>query len=448
MKFDLTKEVALDEKNQKTYRIYQCAIYLISVLAGIYFSYLVLFPSRTFEFDFTSPNSSANSIINPRNEIGSPISSGKIAKYKDVYFDAALVGSFSTVGVNLTLNSKSANMESGTIEARRSYQAFLYPEGKPMGFKDGTLVKNNENYYLVSTGELRKFENLSAVNVFGFPKNAFVEASADELDYNALGQDIKTASGYPDSSLFKVNEDYYILAAQKLKKFAGAETFLNQYFPNQAISKNADFLAKYELAEDKIGFSDGTLISYGDGVYIVSGSNVFPIDNPVTFEALGYNWSSVIPASADEFSLYQKGKLVNIKASHPNGTIFSDAEKDKYYIIEDNFKHLLPSGNIANSWMKSDPIIASQKDLDILSQCEIKKRFLSARTLHCELPIESLANLRGKDYEFKQNVEQDVELDLLAVTFKKTASIPNLKSTLRDMLNRIIIRYVPQAAIQ
>ena len=334
MKFDLTKEAALDEKNQKTYLIYQCAIYLISVLGGIYFSYLVLFPSRTFEFDFTSPNSSANSIINPRNEIGSTISSGKIARDKDVYFDAALVGSFSTVGINLTLNSKSANMGSGTIEARRSYQAFLYPESGPIGFKDGTLVKNNENYYLVSNAELRKFENLSAVNMLGFPQSAFVEARADELDYNAPGQNIKNTSTYPDSSLFKVNEDYYILTAQKLKKFAGAEAFLAQYSPNQAISKNADFLTKYELAEDKIGFSDGTLISYGDGVYIVSSSNVFPIDNPVTFEALGYNWESVIPASADEFSLYQKGKLVNIKAAHPNGTVFSDPENGEYYIIE------------------------------------------------------------------------------------------------------------------
>src|SRR4030067_1119860 len=167
MKFDLTKEAVLDEKNQKTYRISQGVIYLISILGGIYFSYLIFFPSRTFEFDFTSPNSSANSIINPRNEIGLAISNGRIAKGKNMYFDAALAGNFSAVSVALALNARSANTESGTIEVRRSYQAFLYPEGEPIGFKEGTLLKNKENNYLISGGELRKFENLSAVSARG-----------------------------------------------------------------------------------------------------------------------------------------------------------------------------------------------------------------------------------------------------------------------------------------
>ncbi len=448
MKFDFTHEAILDKKDRKTYHLLQTIVYFGAFLGTLYFSYLILFPSRTFEFDFTNPNSSANSIISPRNELGIPLSNGKIAENKNLYFDTALVGNFSQAVISFTLSRNSAAAESGAAEVRRSYQAFFYPEGEPVGFKDGTLIKNNGNYYLISVGQLRKFENINAVSAFGFPPGAFVAADTEEMSYNPPGREIKSTENYPDGLLFKINDDYHILADQKLKKFISAAVFLTQYSSGQTINKSADFLAKYELAGDPVGFSDGSLISYGDGVYIISGKNFFPIDNPVTFEALGYDWNSVIPASADELSLYQRGKLTNIKGVHPDGTIFSVAEDNRYYIIQDGLKHLLPSSNIAVSWGKNNPIIVSKKELEISSRCAIRKKILAAQTYVCELPIENLANFFGKDYEFKQNFSQAGEIDSLEVTFKNTVSVANLKATLRDMINRIIIRYVPQASIQ
>jgi len=334
MGFDLTKEAVLDAKSRRTYRFLQAAIYPAAILGAVYFSYLILFPSRTFEFDFTSPNSSANSIISPRNELGIPITNGKIEKNKNMFFDAALVGNFSKAIVNFTLSNKSDLPESGSVEIRRSYQAFFYPEGEPIEFKD-------------------------------------------------------------------------------------------------------------KLSESPDTFNDGTLISYNNGIYVVSGGFVFPIDNPVTFESMGYNWNNVIPASADEFSMYQKGKLFNIKAVHPDGTIFSVAEDGQYYIIKGGLKHPLLSANTALAWMKNDPIMVSKKGLEISSRCEIKKNIFSARQYSCELPIENLASLTGKDYEFRQNFSQNVAIDSLSVTFKKVVSVANFKTTLREMLIRIILRYAP-----
>lgn len=335
MKFDLTKEVVLDEKGRKIYQILQAFLYAAAFLGAGYFSYLILFPSRTFEFDFTRPNSSTNSIINPRDEAGVSINSGKIPENKNFYFDTALAGNFSTATVNFTLSNKSAEAKSGSIEVRRSYQSFFYPEGEQIGFEDKELSRN----------------------------------------------------------------------------------------PGV--------------------FSDGTLISYNNGVYVVSGGFVFPIDTPLTFELLGYNWNSVIPASADEFSLYQKGKLFNVKAVHPDGTIFLVAENGRYYIIRDGLKHSLLSENIASSGMKVSPIIVSQKGLETFSYCEIRKNIFSARQYSCKLPVENLKRLIGKDYEFKQNFGQNIEIDSLSVTFKKTISVSNLKTTLREMLTRIILRYAP-----
>lgn len=448
MKFDLTKEAVLDNKDRKTYRLLQAMVYFVAVLGALYFSYLILFPSRTFEFDFNNPNSSANSIINPRNEIGSVINDGKISKNKDMYFDATLPGNFSKATISVALNGKSNNIESGVAEIRRTYQAFSYPESGPVGFKNGTLIKSRGSYYLISGGELKKFESMAVINSFGLSPSAFIEVSADELDHNTPGPQITVLGGYPDDTLFKISGNYYIMENNKIKKFVSEKAFLTQYASDQAIEKGEDFLAKYELSENLAGYADGSLISYGDGVYVVSAGFVSPIDNPVTFESLGYNWNSVMPIDADEFSLYQKGKLLNIKAAHPDGTIFSISEDGRYYIIQNKLKHFLPSAKIAHSWMKADPILISAKALEISSSCSAEKNFFGAKTYSCKLSIENLANLPGKDYEIKQSFNQDVEIDSLGVTFKKTISVANLKATLRDMLNRIIIRYAPQDSIQ
>ena len=448
MKFDLTREAVLDEKNRKIYRFLQAILYLAAFFGALYLSYLILFPIRTFEFDFTNPNSSANSIISPRSETGSLIRNGKISKDKNIYFDTVLIGNFSEAIVSFTLSRNSAEPESGIAEIRRSYQAFFYPEGSPVGFRNGTLIKNNGNFYLISDGKLRKFENVNAVRILGFPLAAFITVDAEEMKYNSPSQKITSAGKYPDGALFKIDGAYYILEDQNLKRFASVSAYLTQYSSGQAISKDSDFLAQYPLHNDPAGFSDGSLISYGEGVYAISGKDFFPIDNPITFEAMGYDWNSVIPASADELALYQKGKLTNIKGVHPAGTVFSVVEDNCYYLIQDGLKHFLPSTNIANSWAKNNPIIVSKKGREIFKDCRVDKKILTARTYVCKLPIENLANLPGKDYEIMQNLNRDVEIDSLEVTFKKTVSFANLKATLRDMLNRIIIRYVPRTYIQ
>ena len=42
---------------------------------------------------------------------------------------------------------------------------------------------------------------------------------------------------YPDSSLFKINDDYYILENSHLRKFSSIKAFLSQYDLRQVIEK-------------------------------------------------------------------------------------------------------------------------------------------------------------------------------------------------------------------
>lgn len=443
--YDLTQEILLDEKSRKIYRALRIALYGLSLLAFFYVVFLVLFPTQSFVFSFLNPDASSNSITRPRNALGEPVRNGKVSANGALYFDTSLVGNYSKAKVTFVLSEKSEKPAAGLFAAVRSYQAFLYPEGSPLGFKDGTLVKNNQSYYIVSDGQLREFENLSVVNSLGFPEKAFVEAAEKDLKYTSPGLPVADDKSFPESSIFKISNDFYFLKDNELQKFTSPEAFLSQYKPEQAIEKDESLLIRYKLSENPIGFSDGSLISYGDAVYSVSEGKAFPVDSSITFEAAGYSWDDVIPVSADEVSFYKKGKLFTLREPHPAGTVFSTAEEGKFYIIKNGEKDILPSAAVAYSWLRKNPILVSEIGSKVPIFCSsLKKELLAFRRYSCEMETDALKNLAGKDYEFKANFKNNVEFDTISVRFEKTVTADNLQQTLGEILNRIRNNYARQ----
>jgi len=150
----------------------------------------------------------------------------------------------------------------------------------------------------------------------------------------------------------------------------------------------------------------------------------------------------VIAASADEIALYEKTKLFNIKSVHPDGTVFTSIENAKHYMAKGSKKHLLPSQNIADSWLRHSPITFSEKSLEAVSQCAIKQDFFGSYS--CEIPIASLQQLAGTNYEFVMKLDNDAKIGSLEVSFKKDISRTNLVAFVRDIYNKIKNRYAPQ----
>lgn len=440
MAFDLTKDAALDAKNYHLYRILQAALYLLALLSAFYLGYRIAFPSASFSFSFTtlSGTAPANGL---RDMNHTPLPHGQLTADQDSSFDTSLGGNFSKAAVNFSLDSKSTKFNNASVKVIKSYEAFLYPEGEPVGFKNGTLLKNRSDYYLVSDGLLRKFSSPNLLPSLGYSQDAFMTIAPEELQYNQLGDPITSNNDYANDSLFKIADNYYMLDSGSLKKFTSLATFLDQYQAVQAIEKNANFLEKYPSSDDQVGFSNGSLISYGNGIYIVSQGLIFPINDPVTFANKGFDFKNVQPASADEIALYKKGKIFTITSPHPDGTIFK-TDAGKYYLIQNEKKHPLPSDSIARSWQNHSIIPVSEKSLEISASCNVKKDFFSLRSYSCEIPLATLQNLDGANYEFSIRPDTNIKLDSIDVTFVKDANYKNLRSTLSIIFNGIKGNYV------
>ncbi len=447
MPFDLTKEIKLDEKNYLRYRRLQVFFYAFCFASALYVAYFVFFPTQTFNFSFTMLTSNKGNALNPRDIKGVLITDGKFPAGQKNYFDASLVGSFSNIKLSFTPNKQSPSPENSHIDLRKSYRAFLYPEGQSIGFKDGTLLKNNNNFYLISDGKLRKFGNSAIITALGFSENAFITAADTDLKYNPLGEEITDAKSYPANSIFKINDNYYLLnTAGILERFVSTGAFHSQYNENLAISKPVDFLKNYALAENPIGFADGSLISYGSSAYIVSKDKIYPIGDPDIFINQGYAWDDIITISGDEFSLYAKEKLFTLTSIHPDGTIFFTPDTNKWYQIENREKHELPSSVIAQSWLKKNPISVSAKSLEILGGCDLKKELFG--NYSCIIPLDDTQDTAGKYYEFTFVAKNNLKIDNLNLLYEKNMTMQNLKLAIRSMILRIKARYGIQSAPQ
>lgn len=377
--FDFTKQITIDQASYSKYRRLQIFLYSAAFLSTVYFAYLVLFPSAYFAYDFSAPNSLKNTVINPKNSKGDYLEHGAVNSADKLIFDTALVGNYGKAQVEFAMDKQSESPENLEIQARKSFQSFFYQEGPPM--------------------ELKK------------------------------------------ADLFKINDDYYMLTDGKLRKFISKNAYLSQYDENAASLRDASFLKQYPLDENMVGYADGSLISYGVSAYIVSSGKILPINNTVTFSAMGYDWKNVKPASADEISFYEKDKLFTISSPHPSGTIFTTSDTKKSYLVENGMKRPIASQEILKSWQKTSPVAVSEKSLEISEKCELTKETLSFRTYACDIPLSKLSGLIGKDYEFQLNSNEGIKIDTIKVTFKKQVSWNNFKATVLDLINKVKTNY-------
>jgi hypothetical protein len=439
MLFDFTQELSLENRNLKIYQRLRGLFFFLSAVLAIYLAILILFPNRYFYFNFANSTAKDNSIDNPRDNQDTAITNGSVTKEKALIFDTMISESFPNASIDFSLTKNPEADLTGKIFVQKTFRALFYPDGSPLGFKDGTLLKSGSDYFIVSDGKLRKFSTLALKN-FSFSDNQFTLVEASDLKYNPVGEIIDQKEGYPNSSLFKIADNFYLLSNGKLRPFTSQSAFNSQYDSSLALEKNEDFLKQYPLDENPIGFSDGSLISYADSVYIVSEGKIFPIDNPQTFINDGFDWNDVQIAGADEISLYERAKLFNKSSINPAGTIFSAEEKPLWFFIKDEKKLPIPSEKILASWLHKKPILFS---LNNTGECQIEKGgyFWQTNTYKCDLNMKTAGALYGNEFRFTMTPNSNIQLAEISVDFSKAINKTNLRNSLVSLYNKIISNY-------
>lgn len=430
MKFDLTKNVILDAPWQKRYLLSRIILLAVFILAGIFFFYRVFFPIQDFSLNFSNLNAKGDTLSADMNQADK------------IIFNAYSPENFSDTKIQASLNKESLDLTGNIVLLRKTYAAFAYPNASaPASFPEGSLEQNNGQYYIVSNGKLRKFQSPAIVAALGYPKDAFEEASAEELGYGEKGSDITDAKNFPDGALFLVDSTHYQIKNQVLVPFVSEKAYLSRYGKNQAIGKGKEFLKNYTLGKESIGFADNTLLSFDIGVFVVVSGKVMPFNNPITFLSFGYEWEDIVPASEEEIGLYQRDKLFSVDRPHPDGTVFFAEDSGKYYLINGGQKYEIKGAEILGKYLKKSPIIAQERSLEFQNYCQLKPIWWPLRSYGCSTAVKNLEGFSGNDYQFETEKSGDISMTAAGVKFYRNLNWKNMRDTLSDIKHKFLVNY-------
>lgn len=437
--FDLTKEIALQPALQKRYAFLRAGLHFVFLIAILFVLYRILFPIVPLDFSLATPNSTKNTLVSPRlSQTNEFPPKQLINSAETLVFNANPIGQFSKANIAFTLDKNSNNIKNSSLKIRKSYQAFFFPVGNAADFKNGTLVTTPDgSYYIVSDGAMRKFTNTDIILNLGYPKSAFVNITEDDLKLNKTGDEITDTNNYPNDTLFAIEDTYYQLKNQQLFPFVSTQAFLSQFDGIAAIAKNKDFLSRYPVSETYLGFADGTLVSSTDSVFILSEGKSYPIENDVTFLAMGFSWDNVLAITTNELGIYKKQKQFTRNDPHPNGTIFVDQKTNKYFIIKDKKRRPISSPALIKTYSKQKAILADSTAAEKESACILKKKIFSPNTYECSVSLEDLMPLVGNDYQISTTFSESAKLSSINTTFSTPLTFHSLKNSLSTIKTKL-----------
>ncbi len=367
---------------KRTYLIARVFLYGFFITGASLFLVQTFFPTLAFSFNFRTPNSSKNSLLDPHSDKNIPATNGKIAQNDALITTASAAGEFSLANISFSLEKKSVLPNTLEATLSRSYRSFFLPTGVPL-------------------------------------------------------------TNFPEESLYKVDDTYYALRDSILYPFVSDNAYLSRFPDALAKIENSDFLTTYPISEDWIGYRIGSLVSFADGVFlIVSETEMRPFGSPEVLLALGYRFEDVRPASEEEIGIYKRGRIILPGTEHPDGTLLLDTDTDTYYLIENGSKHPLESGDYRDFIIsKQIPIVVSSKASEEKVRCTLEPGLLG-QSFSCQTPVISLHSGFGNDFQITlEKGDTDIDINTLQVSFESSKSRQNMLLILSKIKQRLLSRF-------
>ncbi|QQS20635.1 MAG: hypothetical protein IPL87_03630 [Candidatus Moraniibacteriota bacterium] len=413
------------------------------------FSWSVLFPPQPLFFDFRDAKLSVSTLKNPRT-FPPPFSPGGQFRDQDILtLDASAFGEYTTLALQFTA-LKNSPLGKGRVSVRRSQQAHFFPEGSGASFPPGTLLQENGSFYQIAPdGRRKKFPSKESAERLGFRPETFLPVRNEDLSLNQDGGLLEwEPSALPEGTFVHADNTYYEWRSGTLLPFVSENAFRARFRDEWAIKKDAAFVRLVPLSENWRSFPSGTLLSWGDGVFLMDQTSPRPILGVDIFLSLGYSWEDVVPANDEEISLEQKGRSVDFSAAHPDGTVFHETDTNRFFLILNKTKHELRGDAIRNFWLGTrKPIAVSSQSLTTSATCDLSVHsfLFFAPTLECRLPLEALAKFRGDTYELRTTFLGASAFERLDVSFEAAVKKETLLTRLSKLKNRVLARYLPTA---
>lgn len=378
----LTPNLPIPAHLKRAYQIARVILYVFVITGTTLFTLQILFPTFVFTFNFQTPNSSGNTLLDPHSQTNAPATNGKIEKGGTLTTTASVVGNFSRADISLTLEKKSATPKTLEVSLQRSYRDFFLPTGSPI-------------------------------------------------------------TTFPRESLFRIDGTYYALRDGTLYPFVSDNAYLSRFPDSFALPQNKELLTQYPVSENWIGYRVGSMVSFDNGVFLItSDAEMRPIGSAEILLSLGYRFEDVRPVSEEEIGIYKRGRIILLGALHPDGTLFFDQDTNTYYLTENNFKRPITDTTYRDFIVsKQTPIVVSSGASKEQVSCQLTPGFFG-QSFSCQTPISTLPTQFGSDFEVTLSKnDTPINIRTLQVSLETEKSKQNMLTLLSQIKQRFLSRF-------
>lgn len=163
--------------------------------------------------------------------------------------------------------------------------------------------------------------------------------------------------GYPNGTVLKVNNDYWLIQYGQKRKFASISVLASRFDPAKAISVGESDLSAYEEGAP-IKFHNYAIIMSPEGkLYLLVDDKKRLFSSNETFKKLGFNVEEVMNASWQDINSYQNGKDITIASAYPTGALLQNKKTGGVYFVIEETKAPIIDRIFLNTKFKGKNII-------------------------------------------------------------------------------------------
>lgn len=197
-----------------------------------------------------------------------------------------------------------------------------YTQGENEFYPDGLLISSATGVYMMQNNVRQPITSPEVFESYGLNWGQVRRATDFELSIIPVSGAFNKVKTYKEGSLIGARGGavYRVDGSGVLQYIPSPNIFSSQGFSWQSIIRLPDNVVNQYTRSGRVGFGNGTLISYNGGVYWIENGLKRPVPSPAIFNARGFRWNNVIAVSQDEFNSNALGQaLSDIQAASIDG---------------------------------------------------------------------------------------------------------------------------------
>ena len=222
-----------------------------------------------------------------------------------------------------------------------------YQVGPEIAFSNYSILRSPSGTFLLDYDTLRPFADNDVVKKFGYNPEEIIDVENSDLsDYN-IGKVITVTTTDPQGIIYKTADRYYLLKDNQLHVILDKSVIDANYKQLTVKKVKSTDLSQYEIADDVINYSDGTLIRAKESnrVFVMDKGKKRAIIDDETFFTMGYKTTNIVTVNFDALSAIPQGDSLFL-----NSSLVSNKDKflgDSLAPIQDVYKPNVPAYLVA-----------------------------------------------------------------------------------------------------